>query len=53
MSSSKDVMGQKSTGLLMLVVATRDIAKDEEVLIDYGSDKIQSFVIDSAVLFIS
>jgi hypothetical protein len=42
MSSPEDVMGQKSTGLLMLVVATREIAKDEEVLIDYGSGEIQS-----------
>jgi hypothetical protein len=41
MSSPEDVMGQKSTGLLMLVVATREIAKDEEVLIDYGSGEIR------------
>lgn len=32
-------MEQGYTGLLMMLVATQDIAADEEVTIDYGSGK--------------
>jgi hypothetical protein len=34
--STDTIIEQKQTGLLMLLVATRDIAEDEEVTIDYG-----------------
>ena len=39
-STPENIMEQSHTGLLMMLVATRDIAKDEEVLIDYGSGEL-------------
>lgn len=41
--TTKDLIEKEHTGLLMLLVATRDIDKDEEVTIDYGSDWLEAW----------
>jgi hypothetical protein len=41
--SAEEVLEKQHTGLLMHVIATRSIAKDEEITIDYGPDWVDAW----------